>query len=117
VEVGRVNGAASRQGINVMPAYTLGQQVLAHASLCNDPSPHSASQIAQHGPVPMPVPSFLSVYDGGQQVTITNVVNGARLTLSRNGVVQFSFLSWGSPAWPLSYPGRSRPTRGSVASK
>jgi hypothetical protein len=95
VEVGRVNGAAAHQGVNVTPAYALGQQVLAFASLCNDPSPPSALQIAQPGPMPMPVPGFLPVYDGGQQVTITNVVNGASLTLSRNGIVQFSFLSWG----------------------
>ncbi len=43
----------------------------------------------------MPVPGFLPTYAGGQQLTVTNVVNGARLTLSRNGIAQFSFSSWG----------------------
>jgi hypothetical protein len=95
VEVGRVNGAASQQGVNVAPPYVLGQSVVAWSSLCKDPSPPSVTQIAQSGPAPMPVPGFLPIYDGGQQLTITNVVNGARITLSRNGIVQFTFPSWG----------------------
>lgn len=95
VEVGRVNGAASQQGVNVAPPYTLGQSVVAWSSLCKDPSPPSAVEIAQPAPAPMPVLGFLPIYDGGQQLTITNVVNGARITLSRNGIVQFTFASWG----------------------
>jgi hypothetical protein len=95
VEVGRVAGAANQQGVNVAPPYALAQSVVAWASLCKDPSPPSVTQIAQAPPAPMPVPGFLPVYAGGQQLTITNVVNGARLTLSRNGIVQFSFSSWG----------------------
>ncbi len=95
VEVGRVAGAASHQGVNVAPPYGLGQSVIAFASLCNDPSPPSGVQIAQPPPAPLPVPGFLPVYAGGQQVTVTNVVNGALVTLSRNGIVQFSFPSWG----------------------
>lgn len=95
VEVGRVAGAAKQQGVNVAPPYSLGQSVVAFASLCKDPSPPSAVQIAQPQPVPLPVPGFLPVYAGGQQVTVTNVANGAVITLSRNGIVQFSFPSWG----------------------
>ena len=95
VEVGRVAGAANQQGVNIAPAYVLGQAVVAFASLCKDPSPPSATLIAQAPPAPMPAPGFLPVYAGGQQLTITSVVNGATLTLSRNGIVQFSFASWG----------------------
>ena len=47
VEVGRVAGAAKQQGVNVAPPYALGQSVVAFASLCKDPSPPSAVQIAQ----------------------------------------------------------------------
>jgi hypothetical protein len=94
-EVGRLSGAAAHQGVDVAPPYGLGQSVVAWSSLCKDPSPPSAVQISQSPPAPMPVPGFLPVYDNGQQLTITNVVNGARLTLSRNGIVQFSFSSWG----------------------
>ena len=95
IEVGRVSGAANQQGVNVAPPYGLGQSVVALASLCKDPSPPSATHITQAAPAPMPVPGFLPVYTGGEQLTITNVVNGARLTLSRNGIAQFSFSSWG----------------------
>ncbi len=95
VEVGRVKGAASQQGVNVSPSYGLGQKVIAWTSLCKDVGPPSATQISQAGPSPMPTPGWLPVYAGGQQATITNVVNGATLTVSRNGVVQFSFPSWG----------------------
>lgn len=94
-EVGRVNGAANQQGVNVNPAYGLGQQVIAWSDLCKDPSPPSAVQVSQPPPAPLPVPGFLPVYAGGQQATITNVVNGARVTLSRNGVVQYTVASWG----------------------
>jgi len=95
VEVGRVAGAAAHQGVNVTPDYGLGQQVLAWSSMCKDPSPASALQISQPSPSPLPTLGFLPVYEGGQQITITNVVNGARITLSRNGIVQFTFPSWG----------------------
>ncbi len=94
-EVGRVQGAASQQGLNINPAYGLGQQVVAWSALCKDPSPPSAVQTSQPPPAPLPVPGFLPVYQGGQQATITNVVNGARITVSRNGVVQFTVASWG----------------------
>ena len=81
VEVGRVKGAASQQGVNVNPAYGLSQQVVAWSELCKDPSPPSAVQITQPPPAPLAVPGFLPVYTGGQQATITNVVNGARITV------------------------------------
>jgi hypothetical protein len=103
IEVGRVSGAANQQGVNVAPPYGLGQSVVAFASLCKDPSPPSATHIAQAQPLPMPVPGFLPIYAGGQQLTITNVVNGARLTLSRNGILQFSF------SMGLSASGRPEP--------
>ena len=96
VEVGRVKGAKDHQGVNVAPPYGLGQKVVAHASLCGDQSPPSATEITQPPPsVPLPAPIPGTPYEGGTQVTIDGVVNGATLTLSRNGVVQFSFSSWG----------------------
>jgi hypothetical protein len=95
VEVGRKSGASAQQGVNVAPPYGLGQSVVARASLCKDQSPASAVQVTQSPPAPMPTPGFLPVYEGGRQVTITDVVNGAVLTLSRNGIAQFSFPSWG----------------------
>jgi hypothetical protein len=95
VEVGKVKGAKAHQGVNVSPAYDLGDHVIARASICGDRSPPSETKIAQAGPSPLPAPGFLPVYENSEQATVTNVVNGATLTLLRNGVVQFSFTSWG----------------------
>ena len=95
VEVGRVKGANAHQGVNVAPAYGQGNQVVAHAAICGDRSPPSEIKIAQAGPQPLAIPGFLPVYENSEQATVTNVVNGATLTLSRNGIVQYSFTSWG----------------------
>jgi hypothetical protein len=95
IEVGRLSGAKSHQGVNVAPAYGLGQRVVAWASLRRATSPPCAPEISLAPPVPLPAPGFLPVYAGSRQATITNVVNGARLTLSRNGIVQYSFSSFG----------------------
>jgi hypothetical protein len=95
VEVGRAPDAKTQQGVNVAPPYGLGQSVIAFASLCNDPSPPSVIEVSQPPPIPLAAPGIESTYTGSQQITVTNVVNGGLLTLSRNGVVQFSFASWG----------------------
>jgi hypothetical protein len=95
VEVGRVPDAKTQQGVNVTPPYGLGQSVVAFASLCKDPSPPSATEISQPPPIPLPAPGIEQTYAGSQQITVTNVVNGGLLTLSRSGLVQFSFASWG----------------------
>ncbi len=95
VQVGIAKGAKDHQGVNVAPPYGLGQKVVAHASLCGDQSPPSAMKVSQPSFSPLPAPIPGTPYEGGTQVTIDGVVNGATLTLSRNGVVQFSFSSWG----------------------
>lgn len=94
-EVGRVNGSTEHQGVNVSPSYWLGQHVMAWAELCNDQSPPSAEQITQTYPLPLPMPGYEPVYDGGQQVIITNLVDGVHFTLSRNGINQGTWLAWG----------------------
>ena len=94
-EVGRVDGAAAHQGVNVNPAYELGDEVLAFAELCADPSPASELHIAQAPPSPMPTPAFEPIYEGGEQLTITNLSNGARFTLTRGGANQGTWRTWG----------------------
>lgn len=95
VEVGRVKGCAPQQGVNVTPAYGLGQQVRAWASLCDDPSPPSVQQITQPPPTPLPAPGFEPLYVGGEQVVITNIANGAAVTLYRNGANLGTWGCWG----------------------
>jgi hypothetical protein len=94
-KVGDVNGCADQQGINVSPAYGLGQHVLAWLELCKDPSPPSVEQITQTPPNPLPALSIDPIFSGGQSVTIRNVVNGAKVTLYRGGANQGTWPCWG----------------------
>jgi hypothetical protein len=95
-EVGRVNGCASpQQGVNVGPAYGPNQHVRAWFELCGDRSPPSLDHLTQLPPSPLPAPGFDPIYAGGEQLRITNIVNGARVTLLRNGVPQGTWGCWG----------------------
>ena len=94
-QVGQVQGAAPHQGINVTPDYGLGQTVRAWASLCKDPSPPSLAWVTVVPPNPLPVPGIDPVYEGAQQIRITNLVNGARFELSRNGTSLGVWRTWG----------------------
>lgn len=93
--VGTVAGANNPQGINVQPPYDTGQHVRAWAELCNDPSPPSLEQIVQSPPLPLPVPGFDPIYAGGTELVVNTIVDGARFTLSRNGLLVGTFACWG----------------------
>ncbi|CAN5553614.1 hypothetical protein BH24GEM3_BH24GEM3_10960 [soil metagenome] len=94
-EVGRVNGAAEHQGVNVNPDYSLGQRVRAWAELCGDPSPPSELHIAQPPPLPLATPTIADVYEGGERIRIVGLANGARFTVMRGGVNQGTWRTWG----------------------
>lgn len=94
-KVGDVNGCAVQQGVNVSPAYGLGQHVVAWFELCKDPSPPSIEQITQNPPNPLPALSIDPIYAGGQSVTVRNVGNGAKVTLYRGGANQGTWPCWG----------------------
>jgi hypothetical protein len=94
-EVGKVIGAAPHQGIDVTPDYGLGQTVRAWASMCKDPSPPSAAHVTVAPPSPLPAPAIDPAYEGTQQIRITNLVNGARFELSRNGMSLGVWRTWG----------------------
>lgn len=93
--VGDVKGCAQQQGVNVSPDYGLGQEVRAWFELCGDPSPPSAKEITQQPPSPPPAPVVDPVYEGGTQVTVGNIVNGAKVTLYRGGALQGTWPCWG----------------------
>jgi hypothetical protein len=94
-KVGSVNGAQQQQGINVAPPYSTGQNVQAWSELCNDPSPPSVNQVAQPQPLPLAAPGFEATYEGSTQIVVTGVANGGHFTLSRNGILVGTFLTWG----------------------
>jgi hypothetical protein len=94
-EVGRVPGAAPHQGVNVNPDYGLAKEVRAWASLCKDPSPPSLAYTTTVPPNPLPTPGIDPTYEGTQQIRITQLVNGARFELSRNGSSLGIWRTWG----------------------
>lgn len=93
--VGEVKGCSEHQGINVTPAYGLGQRVRAWFELCDDPSPPSEEHITQTPPSPLPQLTVDDIYEGGQSVTVRNVTNGARVTLYRDGATVGTWGCWG----------------------
>ena len=96
VEVGRVDGCGNPQGVNVNPAFSTGQKVRAWFELCKDPSPPSLEHIALPQPPSLPAPVIDQQYAGGSQLHISNIVNGAKVTVKRGGVVQGTWGCWGS---------------------
>jgi len=95
-EVGRVDGCGiPRQGVNVNPDYSVDQRVRAWAELCGDQSPPSVEHITQSGPSPLPAPGFDPIYEGGEQLRVNGVANGARVSVSRNGVALGTWRCWG----------------------
>ncbi|MFO0914380.1 MAG: hypothetical protein U0795_15575 [Pirellulales bacterium] len=94
-EVGKVTGCNPHQGLNVNPAYGVNQHVRAWFELCADRSPPSAEEVSQVPPSPLPAPGFETIHVGGEQLIINNIVNGAKVSVSRNGVAQGIWGCWG----------------------
>jgi dienelactone hydrolase len=94
-EVGKVEGCKEHQGVNITPDYGLGQVVRAWFELCSDQSPPSVAYDAGSPPSPLPEPIVETVYEGGEQIRIVNVVNGARFDVFRDGVNQGTWRTWG----------------------
>jgi hypothetical protein len=95
IEVGRVNGCSTHQGVNVSPAYGLVQKVRAWFELCKDPSPPSIEYVAGNPSNPLPAPNVDPIFESGAVLTVKNIVNGAKVTVYRNGVNQGTWPCWG----------------------
>ena len=93
--VGSVASANNPQGVNVSPAFDTGQKVRAFADLCGDPSPPSLEHTVQPPPLPLPAPGFDPIYEGTTDIVVNTITNGARFTLSRNGIVGATYPCWG----------------------
>ncbi|MDN3025183.1 hypothetical protein [Streptomyces sp. S.PB5] len=95
-ETGRVDGCAvPRQGVSVNPFFGLGQSVRARFELCGDLSPFSLEHLVQPGPVPLSAPGIAPFYEGGSQLTVTGVANGARVFVTRGGTPAGTYRCWG----------------------
>jgi hypothetical protein len=75
-------------------AYGPTQRVRARYELCNDPSSPSREETTEDPPSPLPAPGFV-IPSGGEQLTINTIVNGAAVTLLRNGANQGTWGCWG----------------------
>jgi hypothetical protein len=95
VTAGSVAGANDPQGVNVSPAFDTGQKVRAFADLCGDPSPPSLEHEVQPPPLPLPAPGFDPIYEGATDIVVNTITNGARFTLSRNGIAGHTYPCWG----------------------
>ena len=85
-EVGRVNGCAPQQGVNVNPFYSLGQKVRAHTSCAATRRRRRSSTSSQPGPNSAARSRVRpDVSTGGEQLRVTSIANGARVTISRGG--------------------------------
>jgi hypothetical protein len=95
VEVGRRDGCANPQGLDINPSYSTGQHVRAWFELCGDPSPPSIEEIVQPAPGTLSAPGFKPVYETSTQLEVTNIVNGGKVSLSRNGTPVGTYRCWG----------------------
>jgi dienelactone hydrolase len=92
---GAVQGANNPQGVNVSPAYVTGEHVRATAKLCADTSPPSVEQIVVPAPATLPTPGFEPVIEGGGQIVVNQLGDGATFSLARNGVNLGTGACWG----------------------
>lgn len=94
-EVGRVNGCGNPQGVNVSPAFGMTEKVRAWFELCGDPSPPSIEHTTSGAPAPLPTSVIAQQYAGGNQLDISNIANGAKITVMRGGTALGQWSCWG----------------------
>jgi hypothetical protein len=92
---GAVQGANNPQGINLVNAYVDNQHVRARATLCGDPSPLSAEQVVQIASLPLAAPTFAPFVQGGSDLVIQGLADGAHFELKRNGISLGTTGCWG----------------------
>jgi dienelactone hydrolase len=83
---GSIQGANNPQGVNLINAYVDSQHVRARSTLCGDPSPLAAQQVVQTAPLPLAAPTFATFVQGGSDLVIQGLADGAHFELKRNGV-------------------------------
>ena len=93
-KVGEVDGANEQQGVNVNPGYSLNQNVVIQASLCNDKSSPSEIHLVQNHP-PLNAPQFDPIYLGAEQIRVIDLINGAKFSTYRYAADLGTRRTWG----------------------
>jgi len=83
--VGRQPYADSPTATRISPQYEIGQEVIAWATLC-DEQVMSRDYFPEPPPATLPQIEFYPVHEGARTVSMRNILPGARVRLSRNGV-------------------------------
>ena len=92
---GSVQGANNPQGVNLVNAYVDNQHVRARATLCGDPSPLAAEQVVQIASLPLAPPTFATFVQGGSDLVVQGLADGAHFELKRNGISLGTTGCWG----------------------
>jgi len=92
---GSVQGANNPQGVNLNTPYLDGQHVRARATLCGDPSPLAAEQVVQVAPLPLATPTFAPFIQGGTDLVVQGLADGAHFEVKRNGISLGTTGCWG----------------------
>lgn len=93
--IGNVNGIAAGQSIGVNPAFVRDHFISAESQICTTVSPVSDAQQVKEPPATIPVPTADPIYEEATFVVLHNLVNGAKVTISRSGSTIATF---GAPA-------------------
>lgn len=93
--VGGANGVAEGQSVGISPPFVKDHLVTAESQICTIVSPTSDVQVVQEAPTSLPKPTTDPIYDEANFVVVHELVNGAKVTISRAGTVIATF---GAPA-------------------
>jgi len=69
--------------------------VRARATLCADPSALAAEQVVQIAPLPLTSPTFAPFVQGGSDLVVQGLADGAHFELKRNGISLGTTGCWG----------------------
>lgn len=83
--LGSINGVAAGQSIGVGPPFVQNHWVSAQSEICGVPSIFSTEHQVQAAPTTIPAPQVTGLYENGGIITVNQLVNGARVTISAGG--------------------------------
>lgn len=106
--IGSGTGVAAAQSIGIGPAFVQSHWVSAQSQICTVPSAFSAERQVQPAPATVPAPAVTGLYENGTLITVNQLLNGARVTISIGGS---AIGGGGAPAEHVSF-GLSRPLAG-----